>query len=246
MLDHVTIRVSDVAASRAFYDPLLTELGIDPAPDDADFIEWEAFGIAQADADHGVTRGHHIGLRAPSREQVDAFYLRGIALGAEPDGEPGERPQYGDDYYGAFLRDPDGGSIEAVWGSGTGTRGLIDHLTIRVPDLGASRAFALALAELVGWHVRADEARRFRIGDGETAAISFLDDPGREPATGLHVGFGVDSGEAVHSFHDQLVAAGYRSDGEPGPRPEYSPGYYGCFVLGPCGNSYEAMARVFS
>lgn len=243
MLDHITIRVADVDASHEFYDALLAELGQEPAPDDDDYIEWGKFGVAQANRERGVTRGHHIGLRAQSREQVDAFHERGLSLGATSDGEPGPRPQYGENYYGAFLRDPDGGSIEAVHDSGTGTTGIVDHMTLGAGDFGAQKAFAQALLPLIGWNERADEPARFRIGDSQTSAISWLGD-GRAPTTGLHIGFGLATTELVDEFHRALVAAGYADDGAPGLRPEYSEGYYGAFVTDPDGNSFEAMTRV--
>lgn len=245
MLDHITVRVADVHASHRLYNALLTELGQDPVEVEDEYVEWGEFGIAPANAERGVTTGHHIGLRAQSREQVDAFFARGVELGAEPDGEPGPRPEYGERYYGAFLRDPDGGSIEAVHDSGVGTEGVVDHMSLGVGDFTAQQAFGRALMPLVGWEVRADDPDRLRIGDGMTSAISWIDD-GRPPTRGLHVGFFVETAAEVHEFHRALVAAGYEDDGGPGPRSEYSAGYYGAFVLDEDGNSYEAMTRVYS
>src|SRR5213078_2016346 len=64
--------------------------------------------------DTPLTRGLHVGLAAPSREHVDRFWAALTAAGYRDDGAPGPRPQYRDDYYGAFVLDPDGNSIEAV------------------------------------------------------------------------------------------------------------------------------------
>jgi hypothetical protein len=61
-----------------------------------------------------VTRGLHVGFRAPSREAVDAFWQAGIDTGYRDVGAPGRRTVYGPDYYGGFLLDPDGNSAEAV------------------------------------------------------------------------------------------------------------------------------------
>ena len=61
-----------------------------------------------------MTRGLHIGFRARDRAQVDAFWQAGIDAGHADDGAPGPRTQYGPDYYGASLLDPDGNSVEAV------------------------------------------------------------------------------------------------------------------------------------
>ena len=62
--------------------------------------------------DPAPTRRLHIAFVAPSREQVDEFWRVGTDAGYESDGEPGPRPQYGGDYYGSFLLDPDGNSVE--------------------------------------------------------------------------------------------------------------------------------------
>ena len=58
--------------------------------------------------------GQHVALRAPSPEMVDAFHAAALAHGGVSDGEPGLRPQHGEGYYAAFIRDPDGNRIEAV------------------------------------------------------------------------------------------------------------------------------------
>ena len=109
MFDHVTIRVSDLEASRRFYRTLL---GRDPVGDE--YLEWDDFGIAQADDEHPVTRHLHVGFAARSREEVDAFWRTGVDAGYASDGEPGLRPQYHPNYYGGFLLDPDGNNVEAV------------------------------------------------------------------------------------------------------------------------------------
>src|SRR2546423_6763756 len=64
MFDHVTIRVSDLAASKRFYETVLQR-----EPEGEEFLEWDDFGIAQADGEHSVTRHLHVGFAAPSRER---------------------------------------------------------------------------------------------------------------------------------------------------------------------------------
>src|SRR5262245_56053437 len=110
MYDHVTIRVSDREASLPFYDLLL---GRRTGESDV-YVEWDDFSLAEATAEKPVTQRLHVGFYAPSREAVDAFWQRGVDAGYRSDGEPGPRPQYSEDYYGGFLLDPDGNSIEAV------------------------------------------------------------------------------------------------------------------------------------
>ena len=114
MFDHVGIAVSDLAASERFYRTVLSVLGAEPSHADAELVEWEDWDIGPTDREHPVTRGLHVGFRAPTREAVDAFWQAGIDAGFRDDGAPGPRPIYGPDYYGGFLLDPDGNSVEAV------------------------------------------------------------------------------------------------------------------------------------
>ena len=110
----MTIRASDREASERFYETVLSPLGIDKTYSDEHFIEWDDFSLSAATQDKPVTRRLHIGFTAPSRGQVDEFWRVGTDAGYRDDGAPGLRPQYSDDYYGAFLRDPNGNSVEAV------------------------------------------------------------------------------------------------------------------------------------
>jgi len=114
MFDHVAIAVSDLAASERFYRTVLSVLGIEPSHADAALVEWEDWDIGPTDREHLLTRGLHVGFRAPTREAVDAFWQAGIDAGFRDDGAPGPRTIYGPDYYGGFLLDPDGNSAEAV------------------------------------------------------------------------------------------------------------------------------------
>ena len=114
MFDHVAIAVSDLAASERFYRTVLSVLGIEPSHADAELVEWDDWDIGPADREHALTRGLHVGFRAPTREAVDAFWQAGIDAGFRDDGAPGPRTIYGPDYYGGFLLDPDGNSAEAV------------------------------------------------------------------------------------------------------------------------------------
>ena len=116
MFDHVAIAVSDLAASERFYRTVLSVLGVEPSHADAELVEWEDWDIGPTDREHPVTRGLHVGFRAPTREAVDAFWQAGIDAGFRDDGAPGPRAIYGPDYYGGFLLDPDGNSAEAVHG----------------------------------------------------------------------------------------------------------------------------------
>lgn len=139
MFDHVTIRVADREASERFYTTVLRTLGLEPSYSGADLAEWDDFSLVAADAEHPVTRGLHIGFFAPTRDHVHAFWQAGVDASHRDDGPPGPRPQYGDDYYGGFLLDPDGNSAAAVHHDRARERGRIDHLWIRVTDVAASK-----------------------------------------------------------------------------------------------------------
>ncbi len=121
MLHHVSIGVSDLARSAAFYDAVLGALGYRRFMEKAGTVSWRpdgggsAFWINQRDGlSTPPDNGNHIAFRAPSNEQVDGFYAAAIEVGARDDGAPGFRPEYRDTYYGAFVLDPDGHKIEAV------------------------------------------------------------------------------------------------------------------------------------
>src|SRR6266498_104903 len=128
VFDHVGIAVSDLAASERFYRTVLSVLGVEPSHADAELVEWEDWDIGPTDREHPVTRGLHVGFRAPSRAAVDAFWQAGIDAGYHDDGAPGPRTEYGPDYYGGFLLDPDGNSAEAVHGERKSTRLNSSHV----------------------------------------------------------------------------------------------------------------------
>ena len=161
VFDHVGIAVSDLAASERFYRTVLSVLGVEPTHADAELVEWDDFDIGPTDREHPVTRGLHVGFRAPDRAHVDAFWQAGVDAGHRDDGAPGPRTQYGPTYYGGFLLDPDGNSVEAVHGerSQSVPDGRIDHLWLRVQDLRASRRFYATIAPYAG-----HRARRRRAG----------------------------------------------------------------------------------
>lgn len=120
MYSHVTIGSNDLARSRAFYDAVLATLGVER------FFENErALGYGELRGtrcwvmkpfDGGpatVGNGTHIAFLAPSRAAVRAFHETALAHGGTDEGPPGLRPQYHRNYYGAYVRDPDGNKIQA-------------------------------------------------------------------------------------------------------------------------------------
>lgn len=112
LIDHVHLRVSDVGASKRFYRAVFTSLG---RPD----VLVEGDGFFHADelyvdrADGPVSRVH-LAFQAVNREGVQAFHRAAVAAGGRDNGGPGER-SYHPGYYAAFVLDPDGNNIEAVF-----------------------------------------------------------------------------------------------------------------------------------
>jgi catechol 2,3-dioxygenase-like lactoylglutathione lyase family enzyme len=237
MLDHVDIRVSDRNASRRFYTTVLGE----PSYSDEDFDEWRDFGVVQADAEQPMTRHLHVAFAARSREEVDTFWQRGVDAGYRSDGEPGLRPQYDPAYYGGFLLDPDGNSVEAVHRAPRTESGpQIDHLWLGVADLEASRRFYETIARVLGLDVGEwDLPDSVYVAHGGRHVALVTDD--RPPAQHVHLAFPVTDDETVAEFHRVATVAGYRDNGPPGERPEYHPGYVGAFVFDPDGNNVEAV-----
>jgi catechol 2,3-dioxygenase-like lactoylglutathione lyase family enzyme len=118
MLDHLSIQCADLAASAAFYDRILAPLG---GVRVMDFGEAIGFGVPpQPDFWIGTQsngdgfRESHIAFSAATRDDVDAFFAAAVAHGAEVLHEPRVWPEYHPNYYGAFVRDPDGNNVEAV------------------------------------------------------------------------------------------------------------------------------------
>jgi predicted lactoylglutathione lyase len=236
MFDHVTLRVSDRGASERFYDTVLSTIGIEKTGTGEHYTEWNDFSLAQASPERPATRGLHIGFGVASRQLVDAFWEVGTEAGFQSDGEPGLRPEYGDDYYGGFLLDPDGNSAEAVHFEGV--RRGIDHLWIRVAEVGASKRFyeTIAAHARIGLGTATSERAQFT---GERGSFSVLS--GDYLTENLHMAFPAGENQAVDDFHQSAIEAGYRDNGKPGERPVYHQGYYSAFVLDPDGNNIELV-----
>lgn len=122
MFSHVTVGTNDVPKARIFYDALLGALGLVRHADTPEAVGYGKPGGRSpvwivrpldkqaATAGNGVT----IGFEAADRAMVDAAHAAGLAGGGRDDGAPGLRPHYHPDYYGAYLRDPDGNKICVV------------------------------------------------------------------------------------------------------------------------------------
>ncbi len=128
MIDHVSIAVSDLAAAAKFYESTLAPLGyamLEKRPATVGFGKRYAEFWINLRVSPLPSSGAHVALRAASIAAVDAFHAAALAAGGTCDGPPGSRPQHGESYYAAFIRDRDGNRIEAVTFPGaTGHRGM--------------------------------------------------------------------------------------------------------------------------
>jgi catechol 2,3-dioxygenase-like lactoylglutathione lyase family enzyme len=118
VIDHVSVRTSNQASSRRFYAQALAPLGYEIL---MEFEEGKVVGMGIGrKPDFWFASGEpsgpvHIAFSAPDRATVDAFHAAALAAGGEDNGAPGLRPEYHPGYYGAFVYDPDGNNVEAVF-----------------------------------------------------------------------------------------------------------------------------------
>ena len=118
MLDHLSIQCEDVERSAAFYDRVLGAIGGTRAMDFGAVIGFGVglkpeFWIGPNATGEGF-RESHIAFAAETRAAVDAFFAAAVGVGAEVLHQPRLWPEYHPNYYGAFVRDPDGNNVEAV------------------------------------------------------------------------------------------------------------------------------------
>jgi catechol 2,3-dioxygenase-like lactoylglutathione lyase family enzyme len=117
LIDHLHLVVADLARSKRFYTAILSTLDIPIGGEAADFFWADELFVSSKDskaAQGQLTGRHHFALQAKDRETVQRFYEAGLEAGGTDHGKPGERP-YHPGYYAAFLLDPDGNNVEAVF-----------------------------------------------------------------------------------------------------------------------------------
>ena len=118
LIDHIGLVVRDFEASRRFYEAVFAAIEMPVAGSGDDYIWADQLFISTAESEAAageLTGRHHLAFQARDRAMVDAFYEAGIAAGGTDNGPPGERTRYHPGYYAAFLLDPDGNNIEAVY-----------------------------------------------------------------------------------------------------------------------------------
>lgn len=110
LIDHVHLRVRDIEAAKRFYKAALDALGTVPWFEGADHLEADELWIDQGERPSRV----HLAFQARDRDAVHRFHAAALAAGGTDNGAPGER-DYHPGYYAAFVLDPDGNNIEAVY-----------------------------------------------------------------------------------------------------------------------------------
>ncbi len=117
MINHVTLAVSSLDASRAFYDKALAPLGLKRLFDEEFYcgygVDRPFFWISEEDWESKA----HVAFNADSKEEVEQFHEEALRAGGKDNGPAGPRPQYHKNYFGAFVLYPDGNNIEAVFGN---------------------------------------------------------------------------------------------------------------------------------
>ncbi len=117
LIDHLQLVVRDLAASQTFYTAVLAALDVPMGGTGEGYFWADELFVSTADsaaAQGQLTGRHHFAFQARDRAMVDAFYRAALAHGGTDNGAPGERP-YHPGYYAAFVLDPDGNNVEAVF-----------------------------------------------------------------------------------------------------------------------------------
>jgi catechol 2,3-dioxygenase-like lactoylglutathione lyase family enzyme len=237
VFDHVTLRVPDLASATSALAAALDQLEIEQTVSTPSFSVWGNLALTQTDDEHPVTRRVDIAFTARTQARIDRFAQAGIDAGLTRNKSDGRRPDYAEDSYATIIKDAEGNGFQAVLRDGQRPSN-IDQVAIRVSDVEASTAFYSTIGAAAGLTVRR------RTADHAAFAVSasdgwFLVIAG-EPTQSVHIAFSGDDA-AVRRFHDDATAAGYRTNGTPGERPRYHPGYYSAYVLDPDGNNIEVV-----
>ena len=181
-------------------------------------------------------------LRPLARRRARVLARRAWMPATRTTGSPARGPRYTPEYFGGFLRDPDGNSVEAVFVDEPRTEGAIDHLWIRVADVAAAtRLLRGDRARYAGIRARATRSRVGCSSPVRRAARSRC--RRRRPVTEQGAPR-VRDGRRRRRWRPSTArrpSFGHRDNGAPGERPEYHPGYFGAYVLDPDGNNVEVV-----
>ncbi|HZF45900.1 MAG TPA: VOC family protein [Sphingomonadaceae bacterium] len=136
LIDHVQLVVADLEASRRFYEAIFKVLKVPVESNSPDHFWADELFVSKPDgpeAEGVLTGRHHLAFQAADRQMVEDFYTAGLAAGGKDNGAPGERAKYHPGYYAAFLLDPDGNNIEAVYHGDASRSASSVRLTFDMP-----------------------------------------------------------------------------------------------------------------
>jgi catechol 2,3-dioxygenase-like lactoylglutathione lyase family enzyme len=117
---------------------------------------------------------------------------------------------------------------------------VIDHVSVTVSDLKASKAFYAAALQPLGYKVLMEYPGSAGLGADGKPDLWLVEG---KPGTPVHVAVAAKDPGSIAALHQAALKAGGKDNGKPGPRPEYHPGYHGAFVLDPDGHNVEAVSH---
>lgn len=119
---------------------------------------------------------------------------------------------------------------------------MINHVTLAISDFAVNKSNYEKVLVACGYRKLVDEESYAGFGAERPQFWISAPHEGKEPSARAHVAITVDSKEKVHVFYEMAIALGWKDNGAPGPRPEYTETYYGAFVIDQDGNNLEAVA----
>ena len=280
MMMHVTLGSNDLEKSARFYDAVMPILNHTRAPIGLDdFVAYvpnqgvsgtEATGQVDAtgliapflcvcrpydDQPASFGNGFHVAWVAMNKASVKAFHAAALANGGTDEGAPGYRAHYSSDYFGAYVRDPDGNKLQAVFYENNRTAGpggtVLSHVTLPFDDLEAGLAFYRPVFASLGIDRHkasetAGEDYAFSKG-GMDLPVAYIQRPfdGKPSAygNGQHVSFFAETSAQVDKFFNTALKLGALDDGPPGNRPAYTQPYYAAYVRDPSGTKIQAVCK---
>lgn len=199
--------------------------------------------------------GFHIAWLASGKAAVEAFHAAALAHGGQDEGAPGYRAHYGAGYFAAYVRDPDGNKLQAVFyeralNAGPGGT-ILSHVTLPFDDLRAGLAFyepvfaTLGIGRLESGEAPGEDHAFSR--DGVDLPVAFVQRPfdGKPAAhgNGQHVSFFAETSAQVDHFYETALSLGARDDGPPGIRLAYNQPYYAAYIRDPAGTKIQAVCK---
>lgn len=264
MFSHFTLGSNDMLRTAGFYDAVMPALGQKLLRKEEN--AYRMYGPPNGDFPHLFmvrpfdnlpatwSNGFHIAFNAPTEQIVDDFYYMAMSTGGINEGPPGLREHYAADYYGAYVRDPDGNKLQAVCYTNGRTSGetgrWISHITLGHGNLARETRFYDAVFAALGIVAVESESGFESVGyglEGCALPITYVQPSfdGRMATwgNGTHTAFKAATREAVNLFHQAALTNGGICDGPPGLRPQYSANYYAAYVRDPVGNKLQAVCR---